>query len=66
MEDQLAGGVVLLRETARTPAEPAERVICPFKGLASFEVADAQYFFGRERLVAELVARLDQQLRLVS
>ena len=32
--------------------------MCPFKGLASFEVADAPYFFGRERLVAELVARL--------
>ena len=32
--------------------------VCPFKGLASFDVADAPYFFGRERLVAELVARL--------
>ena len=32
--------------------------ICPFKGLASFEPVDADYFFGRERLVAELVARL--------
>ena len=32
--------------------------VCPFKGLASFDVADAAYFFGRERLVAELVARL--------
>ena len=31
---------------------------CPFKGLASFDVADAPYFFGRERVVAELVARL--------
>jgi hypothetical protein len=32
--------------------------VCPFKGLASFDAADAEYFFGRERLVAELVARL--------
>ena len=32
--------------------------VCPFKGLASFEPADAHYFHGRERLVAELVARL--------
>ena len=32
--------------------------MCPFKGLASFEPADAEYFFGRERLIAELVARL--------
>ncbi len=33
-------------------------VICPFKGLASFEAADADYFCGRERLVADLVAQL--------
>jgi WD40 repeat protein/DNA-binding SARP family transcriptional activator len=32
-------------------------VACPFKGLASFEVDDADVFFGRERLVSELVAR---------
>ena len=37
---------------------PETRDVCPFKGLASFEAADADYFFGRERLVAELVARL--------
>ena len=37
--------------------EAAERV-CPFKGLASFDVADADTFFGREQLVAEPVARL--------
>ena len=30
----------------------------PFKGLAAFDAADADRFFGRERLVAELVARL--------
>jgi WD40 repeat protein/DNA-binding SARP family transcriptional activator len=32
--------------------------VCPFKGLAFFDRADAEYFFGRERLVTELVARL--------
>jgi WD40 repeat protein/DNA-binding SARP family transcriptional activator len=32
--------------------------VCPFKGLAPFELADAEFFFGRERLVDELVARL--------
>ena len=42
----------------RAPDGDGEPVVCPFKGLASFEVADAPYFFGRERLVAELVARL--------
>ena len=61
MEDELAGGVVQLqtvREWREPPADGDARVICPFKGLASFEAADAPYFFGRERLVAELVARL--------
>ena len=31
---------------------------CPYKGLARFEAADADYFCGRERLVAALIARL--------
>jgi class 3 adenylate cyclase/WD40 repeat protein len=35
----------------------AARTICPYKGLAAFEAADADYYFGRERLIAELVAR---------
>ena len=33
------------------------RTICPYKGLAEFEAADADYYFGRERLIAELIAR---------
>jgi WD40 repeat protein/DNA-binding SARP family transcriptional activator len=33
-------------------------VVCPYKGLARFEPSDAEYFFGRERLVAELVTHL--------
>jgi hypothetical protein len=32
--------------------------VCPFKGLAFFDRADAEYFFGRERLVSDLLARL--------
>lgn len=31
--------------------------VCPYKGLAAFDVDDAAYFFGRERLVGELAAR---------
>jgi WD40 repeat protein/tRNA A-37 threonylcarbamoyl transferase component Bud32 len=67
VEAELAGKVTdlqLVREQARalsatpTPTRLAAQGICPFKGLASFEPADADYFFGRERLVAELVARL--------
>lgn len=37
-----------------------ELVHCPFKGLESFDVKDAHYFFGRERVVTELVARLTE------
>jgi WD40 repeat protein/tRNA A-37 threonylcarbamoyl transferase component Bud32 len=54
----------LVREQARalsgsaTPTRVTTDGMCPFKGLASFEPIDADYFFGRERLVAELVARL--------
>jgi len=45
---------------ARPGARPVSppRLVCPFKGLAPFETADAEYFFGRERLIDELVARL--------
>jgi WD40 repeat protein/class 3 adenylate cyclase len=39
---------------SRADALPAR---CPYKGLASFEAADAPFFFGRERLVGELAAR---------
>ena len=45
---------------AITRTAPA-RAVCPFKGLAPFEAADAEFFFGRERLVDELVARLSRQ-----
>ena len=57
-------GLQLAREQARvlaapgTPAVGAAGARCPFKGLASFEPADSDLFFGRERLVAELVSRL--------
>ncbi|MCI0344272.1 MAG: ATP-binding protein, partial [Chloroflexi bacterium] len=39
-----------------TPADTQE-LRSPYKGLARFEAADAAFFFGRERLVAELVTR---------
>ena len=60
-EDDLASDVVELQAVRqRAGLEDAERVVvaCPFKGLASFDVEDAEIFFGRERLVAEMVARL--------
>ena len=62
----IAGGVVDLHTAGERrrlyaveePPDPSEPVVCPFRGLASFDAAHAEYFFGRERLVAELVARL--------
>jgi WD40 repeat protein/class 3 adenylate cyclase len=33
-------------------------VACPYKGLASFEEPDARFFFGREKLVGEIAARM--------
>jgi WD40 repeat protein/DNA-binding SARP family transcriptional activator len=41
-------------QQARSDALPA----CPFKGLASFDIEDASVFFGREQLVADMIARL--------
>jgi WD40 repeat protein/DNA-binding SARP family transcriptional activator len=32
--------------------------VCPYKGLAQFEAADSEFYFGRERLVAEAVGHL--------
>jgi WD40 repeat protein/class 3 adenylate cyclase len=66
VEADLASSVVdlqLVQERARLygagpgrgAAEPGE---APYKGLASFDVGDAEWFFGRERLVADLIARL--------
>jgi DNA-binding SARP family transcriptional activator/WD40 repeat protein/class 3 adenylate cyclase/energy-coupling factor transporter ATP-binding protein EcfA2 len=50
---QLAG-----REAQLQASVVAALAVCPYKGLARFEAVDASNFFGRERLVAELVARL--------
>ena len=40
------------------PADPSAPEVCPFRGLAPFDAVHAAYFFGRERLVAGLVARV--------
>ena len=48
----------LRADATKHVAPAATRSVCPFKGLAPFDAADAEYFFGRERLVDELVARL--------
>ena len=60
-ESRLRGRVTELqtvRERTERHAAGAGTVVCPYKGLASFGRDDADFFFGRERLVADLVARL--------
>ncbi len=44
-----------------TPAIPELALQNPFKGLRAFEAADADDFFGREDLIAQLLARLGEE-----
>ncbi|WP_210503282.1 nSTAND1 domain-containing NTPase [Nocardioides xinjiangensis] len=48
------GMVALGTAAARVPRSRAE---CPWRGLSAYDVQDAEWFAGRERLVAELLAR---------
>jgi len=60
-QDDVAAAVVelqALREREALAAAPASPAVCPFKGLAPFDVHDADVYFGRERLVADIVARV--------
>jgi DNA-binding SARP family transcriptional activator/WD40 repeat protein len=60
LRDQIANGVLRRGPPPVAVAKVArsERAVCPYKGLARFEAADAPFFFGRERLVGALVSRL--------
>jgi WD40 repeat protein/class 3 adenylate cyclase len=66
VEESLASSVVdlqFVQEQARLfgagPGRAAlDHAVAPYKGLASFDTSDVDWFFGRERLVAELIARL--------
>ena len=53
----LREGVNQFRDVLERQA-PVAADVCPWRGLASYEVADAVWFAGRERLVAELLVRL--------
>jgi hypothetical protein len=53
----LSDGIVALTEMKVSGPRPDVEV-CPWRGLASYDVADAPWFAGRERLVAELVSRV--------
>lgn len=50
-------------DPALAPSIPDDR--CPYMGLEAFDEASSTLFFGRQRLVAELITRLDEQ-RLVA
>ncbi|GIH51657.1 WD40 repeat [Microbispora rosea] len=43
------------------PGQASDR--CPYPGLAAFGPEQARWFFGRDRLLAELTARLDERAR---
>ncbi len=53
--------------TALQPPPVADLEVCPWRGLASYAEADSPWFAGRERITAELVARVavDRALLLV-
>ncbi|GAA4878459.1 ATP-binding protein [Kitasatospora terrestris] len=53
-----------VRRTRRTvPIAPdADAGECPYPGLAAFEADQARWFFGRDRLTADLLLRLDERL----
>ena len=55
LRTQLRDGVSDFREAVEL-AEPVLTDVCPWQGLATYEVADARWYAGRERLVAELLA----------
>jgi WD40 repeat protein len=58
LRDQIADGVLERDRLSAQTAEPPLLGVCPYKGLARYEAADAPFFYGRERLVATLVARI--------
>ena len=66
LEAEVATNVIdlqLARERAELFGSPTETTIdgskeSPFKGLAPFDVDDVEVFFGRERLVADIVGKL--------
>jgi WD40 repeat protein/DNA-binding SARP family transcriptional activator len=57
LRDRAAVASVATGERGPGRSQPAV-VLCPYKGLACFEQADRELFFGRERLIAELVTHL--------
>ncbi len=55
LRTQLRDGLSDFREAVER-AEPVLTDLCPWQGLSIYEVADAHWYAGRERFVAELLA----------
>ncbi len=55
--------ITLIRALGVTEVEdvPAESDVCPYKGLRYFDIADADYFFGREDLLNQLLDRVREK-----
>jgi DNA-binding SARP family transcriptional activator/WD40 repeat protein len=53
---ELADGVTALRSEADRDAPHSDT--CPWRGLEAYDVDDARWYAGRDRLVAEILARL--------
>jgi WD40 repeat protein len=59
----LAEGILGLETESGPGSLPAD--VCPWRGLASYDVEDRPWFAGRERLVAELLTRVAAHRLLV-
>ena len=55
---EIAGWLEALRRVRPRPGPRSEETRAPYLGLRSFQVEDAEWFFGRETLTAVLVARV--------
>jgi WD40 repeat protein len=62
-QEVLRGPATALPATEHEPHTPPDPLAaCPFPGLASFQPEDEEWFFGRDRSTAELLARLAEQV----
>jgi WD40 repeat protein/transcriptional regulator with XRE-family HTH domain len=59
--EEIAGWLEALRRVRPRPGPRSEEIRAPYRGLASFQVEDAEWFFGREALTAALVARVRER-----
>jgi WD40 repeat protein/transcriptional regulator with XRE-family HTH domain/ABC-type Fe3+/spermidine/putrescine transport system ATPase subunit len=50
-----------LRRVRRTPGRPAAGAPIPYRGLASFQPEDAEWFYGRQRLTGALIEQFASQ-----